>query len=1378
MFFKGDSPILSFLLVLLATLAWIAVPCKAVASADCAKIVHIAVNGKDSPGCLQGNSSCGTLHYAFTNCTITNSTQFLIGPGTFNLTQDLGTIYNTPLSRLEGLVVKGSGAEETIVHCSNASGLAFVNITNLTISDLTLFKCSQSRPSTSIGNVSELHTVPFEVGLYIWRCRDVVIENVHISETIGVGLVLYETGGRVSINSSVFHHNGIPESMPDTLYGGGGVNIEFPYCPPGHYDDNECGNELSGAEYSISNCNFTNNTALLGMRYSEQFITPERSIHQSFGRGGGMAIYFSGNSSDNNVSLSDCHFVGNRAVFGGGLLGEFIDGARHNGLNLINCHFTENVCFHSTQVNGGGGGGARLGFLLYNRTTAVTNNEIRVTLTTFEQNKAYLGGGLSFVSAHEQGVSSPTNQLTLEGILFTQNVARLGSAVHLMPWNSPSTGLVAKVEIMNGLFWANSVLYNLYSQSYWIGLGTVYSYRIPLNITGNFSHFDSNSGSGLVVVGTGVTFHSNSVIYFSYNAATNGAAIAAYANGWLTLWDNAMLHFIHNTVQGRGGAIYSVSAGGHEVVESKDCVIRYFEWWKQYEEWNCTLSFEGNYAQLGGNDIYVSSLYPCIRSGSNGSADISIEARKTVFQSRAFLYQSPSNESIMTSATAIKNGSKNFLYNAIPGQSYNFVTELKIQPEDDLGAPAVVPFYATTGSNSSNPAAYISEDEAYSTEYLQFLASNDIASNETVVHLQSLFDPILLIHFNVSLSPCPPGTYLSIHGNHTTGQCTCAQDPSTKGYLTGISCYNQGGELHIQRQGTQWVGQIPLTNSSETITASGICPEQYCSGSYLNKVPLDLSEADYGLCTHGSCGIICGTCPHGIIATSPTFECCTPEESQALSTPVAWLSWAGMQISLSTVIVFVILLFNFDVIGGTLCSFVFFSQVVLTLNLQNCLPDYRTNGIILSFYAIWSLRFRWIIPWALRFCIPTFDNTLHALALDYVFMLYPFLLIFCVWAFLYCQYQGWCCRSCHRLCIRLNAVCYRLRQLLAQRTSLVHGIATCLVLTYGDLVSVSFYLLSPVILNVPYNISTPSDIPGGPWRSLYNGNYAYFGYPHYWFGLTALFMVICFGFLPPLFLMSYPVLPRLLSRCSIRLGDKVEGWYQKRAVHHLLELFQGHYKDNRRFFAGMWFFYRLVLHANDAFSLCSSGFSVQILISIAFLLLHSILQPYKEAKYNAIDSLLFANIALLSTLALWANDIQGSEGINSFTVALAIFLILPYLYFICVIMYRIANKVYGECCCRGQDPGERQPLLNATTATLRSLVGSKSSRSVRLASDSDSDSGDEDDDDDGLWKRDELQPGLYAASVQQPNAAAGSGQAVEATSNTSSSAVSEALVTA
>ena len=119
------------------------------------------------------------------------------------------------------------------------------------------------------------------------------------------------------------------------------------------------------------------------------------------------------------------------------------------------------------------------------------------------------------------------------------------------------------------------------------------------------------------------------------------------------------------------------------------------------------------------------------------------------------------------------------------------------------------------------------------------------------------------------------------------------------------------------------------------------------------------------------------------------------------------------------------------------------------------------------------------------------------------------------------------------------------------------------------------------------------------------------------------------------------------------------------------------------------------------------------------------------------DSLLFANITLLSTLALWANDGPG-QGSDGLTVAFAIFLILPYLYFICVIVYRVANKVYGTFCYKGQDTGERQPLLNAVSAALISFVGSRRNSSVQLANDCDSDSdsdNEHDDDNDGLEER-------------------------------------------
>ena len=1227
----------TFLLLGNASIFWVSAPHIAAESADCAKVIEVAINGTDSPTCLQGNGSCKSLHYAFTNCTITNSAQFLIGPGTFNLTQDLGTIHNTPLSRLDGLVVQGSGAEETIVDCLDASGLAFVNMTNLMISDLTLLNCSQSRPSTSIGNVSNPHTVPFLVGLYIWRCRDVVIEHVHINETIGVGLVLYETGGRVSITSSVFHHNGIPENMPDTLYGGGGVNIEFPYCPPGHYDDDECGNELSGAEYSISNCNFTNNTVRLGLIYSEHFITPERSIHQSFGRGGGMAIYFSGNTSDNNVSLSDCHFVGNRAVFGGGLLGEFNDQAQHNNLNLFHCDFIENTCFHSSQVNGGGGG-ARLGFLLY-EANLVANNEIHIETTLFEQNKAYLGGGVSFVTGYEQGVPTPTNRLVMMATVFKLNVARLGSAVNLMPWNLPAPGLLAKVEIRDGIFLYNSVLYSNDSW-YLMGFGTVYSYKVPFDINKGGILFYTNEGSCIVVVGTGVNVCSGARIGFLHNVATNGGAIAAYANGWIMLWRNTTFHFIANRAQSRGGAIYSESTGGHQIVESRDCMIRYFEWWTPYEEWDSQLYFEGNFAHEAGDDIFTSSLIPCIRSGSNGSTDTSIEARNKVFRATPPFYYSGNltKNSIVTGVAEIKfkvNVTRDDLHFSIyPGQIFNLTT--KIWPLDELGVHSHVPFFATTHvSNNTFPAAVVNPSSEYTTGYIQGTFSTYIqasskvkqgnGSANTTVQLQTVSEPALLFSFNVSLSECPPGSYISFPSHATASQCACAHNSGSPGYLEGILCYEHGSNLSIFRRPSFWYGKVPSKSHSKNISVTAPCPI-YCqrTNSDYNLVPLDQTDFTVGICIDVAHGILCGTCDYGMIINSHTFACCTLEEKQATSVPGAWVAWITSQLFLTTVIILAVLLLGFDVVGGTLCSYVFFSQIVLDLNLHTCTSGttYVVIENIERWYAFWSLRFRYLLPNE-NLCLPSIFNALYALALDYVFAFSPFILIIIVWIITYGQRKGWRCCQC--ICKMIDSCLNCLRKVkygdsfltwISGRFSLAHGIATCLILTYGDLLTISFFILAPAQLNVPSGTDL-DDIEGGSLRSLYSGDFAYFGLPHCFFGIFAIIVVVVFGFLPPLFLMSYPWLPQLLRMCNIKFGDKVEGWYQKTVVLNFRDLFQGHFKDNHRYFAGMWLFYRLILQAIHAFSTdCTTCFSFQISFGMGFLLLHSILQPNKERKYN------------------------------------------------------------------------------------------------------------------------------------------------------------------
>ena len=1181
-------------------LACVVVQCTAAEPADCAKLIHVNVNGTDSPTCVQGKVSCGTLHYALTNCTITNSTQFLIGPGTFNLTQDLGNIYNTPLSQLDGLVVKGSGAEETIVDCSNASGLAFVFMTNLTISDLTLFNCSQSRPSTSIGNVFKLHTVPFQVGLYIWRCREVVIENVHINETIGVGLVLYETGGRVNITSSVFHHNGIPENMTGTLYGGGGVNIEFPYCPPGHYDDDECGKKFSDAEYLISDCYFTNNTARTISQYDTQFITPRQFIHQSFGRGGGMAIYFSGNSSNNIISLTGCHFYGNQASFGGGLFCEFHDRAQKNIFIVIFSYFHNNTCYESTHADGGGGGGLRLALLLYDEADSISGNKIYIVASSFVGNKALFGGGVSFLTGREQNVSVASNKLMLMLCTFDKNVARIGSAVSLLPWSLVSTGVHPTVKVHGCVFLNNSVDYSR-KHLFMMGLGTFYSYGVQFDLE-EICIFENNIGSAITVVGTGVNFIHNARVSFLFNYAGHGGGIAVYASGWLTLFNGSDLLFSNNRAAGKGGAVYSESSGGHQILASRDCVFRYFEWWKNASEWDCKLHFVNNTASNGGSDIYLSSVYPCMWGSSGGSVNDSLSVRESVFRPpvwKAFEYND-GNGSILTGASKILSRGGEINITTFPGQLIDLNAHHNFNPVDDFNNSVTVPFYATVKASSVNVTEeniQVSSDYTYMVRDISFVKKKGIEEEvRREVELRTLSDPVMVFHFNATITACPPGTtnvnsstvnpipLSSEEGTVSYDRCDCSSNSSSPGYLQGIVCYNDGNKIELFRNNHYWVGYIGPPHHQ---LVSGDCP--YCNvseSSVSRNVPLNLTNPVKGTCHSFHEGVLCGTCTYGVILTSiaPTFECGS-EKCREPSSVYAWVLWFTLQLFLSTLVIAIVLLLDFNVVGGSLCSFVFFNQVALSLNMQYCACD---EDSILQYllipYEFWSLQFGRLVPdsWSHVFCVSELHSPLEALALDYIFAFYPFLLIVFVWVLCYCQDRGWCCRCCHNFCVKVNLFFYRFRQLLAQRTSLVHGIATCLVLTYGKLATISLHILTPGPLNLPTGNNT---IKTGLIRAYFNGNWIFFGYPHAYFGVLAIAMMLIGVILPPLFLFSYPVLPQVATKCSTRLGDKLNRFYNRRFVFHLLNIFQGHYKARYHFYAGMWFVYRLFIYFNDAFNI-------------------------------------------------------------------------------------------------------------------------------------------------------------------------------------------------
>lgn len=180
---------------------------------------------ENSPSCLTSNSPlspCRNLtwvfqqpHHSYTNYVLSGGTHFLTEP--VPLFKDLSFLAFT-------------GTNSTM-NCTetNRTGLAFVNITNISFHGISFFNCAAVRNSTSKNFVNESISV-FKVALYFYLCESINMSHINVSHSPNAtGVVVYDTSGTNIISHSNFSHNSVSDDYP----GGGGFYVEFTYCAPG-----------------------------------------------------------------------------------------------------------------------------------------------------------------------------------------------------------------------------------------------------------------------------------------------------------------------------------------------------------------------------------------------------------------------------------------------------------------------------------------------------------------------------------------------------------------------------------------------------------------------------------------------------------------------------------------------------------------------------------------------------------------------------------------------------------------------------------------------------------------------------------------------------------------------------------------------------------------------------------------------------------------------------------------------------------------------------------------------------------------------------------------------------------------------------------------
>ena len=1141
---------------------------------------------------------------------------------------------------MDSIVIVGEGSDNTVITCDSNAGLAFINMHNITIANLTLKECGAWRNSTT-QNGTKNFTFKFRCGVYFLDSSDIIMYDVIVTDGPGTGVMMYDTLGTVTIANSQFIRNRVPTDDVDNVPGGGGVYIEFSHCKPNTTDFDTCSPSIqANANYTIINSTFTGNYGTTVKQETTKFISPIGSDHQQFGRGGAVSVHFKGFSENNTINIIHCYMVHNQGVFGAGLLVDVLDSAKDNKVKLKHVQFLHNSC----PIDAGTGGGAIR--IHYFPQVDFPNNIIYITDSMFDSNSAYYGGGISLSTNRETGVLVATNGITIKGCIWQNNVARVGSAVDLSSYHDVPEGQLVIPIFDNCSYFSNN---NSYTDAVVkaLGLGTIHSDGIPFVFLGD-NYFVKNNGTALAATDVIVDFRDNATAEFIDNRGLRGGAIALFGSTVLRVYPNTKLLFIGNKAADKGGAIYSVSAGLRDVVNSRKCFIRYYNYVVGPRRWKTRFIFINNTSPNPGHAIYCTTLIPC-SWGNSGIVTTPEVLRRTFRWRNVFKYDNDDNDTIATDP-AFSNVTTETLRFA-PGQSYN----LNFSIRDDVGIDRRTVLFA---HSTNETVARVADTSAYFSDNLvEVLGTPD---HPFKLDFQTISTRVLSFSLNSTLARCPPGFYLFQNVDRSTSTCRCSVYDDNEKYSDIPYCDEVAFKAFIQPQ--YWAGYI----RDDSVLVTGRCPPGYCFPNNNNIIQLP-SEAgneqlDQLICSpQNRQGVLCGRCKPGynIYANSKYYECgkCTIKSGMAVQ---IFAHFVPLYVFLLTIV-----LLDINLASGHLNTFVFFSQMLPFLDLYagGQIPIPPAAKPFVEFYQfcynVFNLQYFESLDSFPGVCTFNYESPLTVTILGYLVALNPIIIIFIVWLIMYTS--DYCIFMGKRNFV--GRVSHHLRQLyrkvkpnknVSLSESFFRGLVTFLVLSYSKFSLVTLTILTPAYLSGP---------GGKSYNTVANldGTLDYFGYGHLPYAIPAILVLIFIVLLPLVILAMYP-------RVCTRLGIH---------VHKMMPFFDslnGAFKHNCYYFALLYFVYRLVLVAIFTFTPdVQLQYTLQQVFCVAVLLVHVMKRPYKKNKHNIVDISLLALIPAVISISffqLFNVSSYNSNQVSQFGMAVQILLLyLP-------LVYLTTNTVY------------------------------------------------------------------------------------------------------
>ena len=1002
---------------------------------------------------------------------------------------------------------------------------------------------------------------------------NVVFQGLVVANSNGYGLMISDCFGNVLLNNVTFENNKVIESELEYTYGGGGLVIVF--MP---YQKQQ------KTQYTISNCKFEDNSANI------------RKIH----KGGGMSLIFLHCSQDIYIKLDDCK--NNTGSHGGGLFSWCSDNSTNCHLAVYNTEFYDN---HATRLSPSDveektGGGIQLGYS-NNPLQIPMNNSMLFDSVNFTANTAYNGGGASlFISSVSTMQLNQINNITFRDCAFVNNSGNGGSALEITPsyMEQQQSQFIGQVLLIDCIFSDNAPnSQNAIGQE-----STLFTYRIPVTFSES-AKFCNNRASAIYASSALLIFQENTSVEYSNNVGSKGGAIFLAGDSRMLVYDNTAFQFTNNSAS-YGGAICSLPSDAR-ITFGDSCFLMLKA--KAYR--NISFHFAGNKAtkQIG-NDIFVLSLTSCCKF-------CQIWYKKMITPDLIFSSQCIGNYTFVNTGTPgssiatsplILNTSSSYL-KLTPGLPH----ELSITQTDELGNPDIYMLLVTADIKA-----------------VTGLVSSTVQNNSItifgkpgrtgIIVLENNAPVVRRKHLDFLLSQCPPG--FSLEKNNA---CICSAYTAHK-YFQMPSCHKNSALI---THGF-WVGYIG--NSSEDTLFTGTWTFWFCTykgkpgvNGY-NEIPTSIKtkELEAIACSENRKGILCGSCIEGYATFyhSVAFTCYNTTTAHcAYGIPLYIVS----ELLPVTIIFIIILVFNISLTSGALYSFVFYAQLLdfLYIDSFEALSSSETSltkvvKIVQMVYSTFNLKT--FYGEFFSFCLISNANTMDVYMFQYGTILYAVMLVIATVLVLR-LHSCYCCVKLGNRCGRRNI-----------RGSIVDGLSAFLMLCYFQCSVITFSILTPVTLRGTGDIKNRT-VP------LFLGDSEYFGSGHLPYAIPAVLCLVVVMLPPPCILLLEPVATKLFSLQV--WPEAVKQVYNKLRFKFMpfLDSFQASFKDKYRFFAGLYFAYRVLiplLYWSFRETPLTSYISVEILIFF-IVFLHVLFRPYKVLWHNLLESAIFVILLFINTITIF-----------------------------------------------------------------------------------------------------------------------------------------------